>query len=216
MIFRDRREAGERLAELLEDLRGERCVVIAIPRGGVEVGYHVAWRLGCPLEITVPRKIGAPLEPELAVGAVAEDGTIYVEEGVARMVGVDYDWIKREAERVLREVKRRIDLYREGRPLPSLKDYTAILVDDGIATGATMIASARFIRKLGPRRTVIAAPVAPPEVMEKLRGEADEIVVVDTPSPFYAIGQFYQDFTQLSDADVLRLLKGARRLINAS
>ena len=216
MIFRDRRDAGEKLAELLKELKDEPCVVIAIPRGGVEVGYHVAWRLGCPLDVTVPRKIGAPLEPELAVGAVAEDGTIYVEESVARVVGVDDKWIKSEAERVLREINRRIDLYRGGQPLPSLGENIAILVDDGIATGATIIASARFIRKLKPRKVVIAAPVAPPEVVGKLRGEADSVVVVDTPSPFYAIGQFYQDFSQLSDADVLRLLKGSRRLINVS
>jgi len=213
MIFRDRLDAGEKLAELLSDYKGERTAVIAIPRGGVEVGYVVASKLSSPLEVTVPRKIGSPADPELAVGAVAEDGTIYIDEEVSKMIGIRDDWIRIEAERELQEVKRRIEVYRGGKPLPSLKGYTILLVDDGIATGATIIATARFLRKLEPEKLVIAAPVAPPEVVSKLSGEADDLRFVETPSPFFAIGQFYQDFSQLSDSQVLEYLSKVRRLV---
>ncbi|HDD42536.1 MAG: phosphoribosyltransferase [Thaumarchaeota archaeon] len=213
MIFRDRLDAGERLAGLLSDYEGERTAVIAIPRGGVEVGYVVASKLSSPLEVTVPRKIGSPADPELAVGAIAEDGTIYIDEEVSKMIGIRDDWIRIEAERELQEVKRRIEVYRGGKPLPSLKGYTILLVDDGIATGATIIATARFLRKLEPEKLVIAAPVAPPEAVPKLSREADDLRFVETPSPFFAIGQFYQDFSQLSDAQVLEYLSRVRRLV---
>ena len=212
-MFRDRLEAGERLAEVLSDYRGERVAVIAIPRGGVEVGYVIAERFDSPLEVTVPRKIGSPMDPELAVGAVAEDGTIYVEEDVVRMLGVREDWIRVEAERELQEVRRRLELYRGGKPLPELREYVVLLVDDGIATGATIIATARFLRKLNPRRLVIAAPVAPPEVLPKLSREADDVRCVETPTPFFAIGQFYQDFSQLDDSKVIEYLSKVRRLV---
>ena len=213
MIFRDRLDAGERLAGLLSDYESERTAVIAIPRGGVEVGYVVASKLSSPLEVTVPRKIGSPADPELAVGAIAEDGTIYIDEEVSKMIGIRDDWIRIEAERELQEVKRRIEVYRGGKPLPSLKGYTILLVDDGIATGATIIATARFLRKLEPEKLVIAAPVAPPEAVPKLSREADDLRFVETPSPFFAIGQFYQDFSQLSDAQVLEYLSRVRRLV---
>lgn len=213
MIFRDRKDAGLRLAELLKEFRDKKCVVIAIPRGGVEVGYYVAEALECPLEVTVPRKIGAPMEPELAVGAAAEDGTLYVEEEVARVVGVGGEWLEKAVERELREVQRRIKVYRDGKSLPRLDDYTVIVVDDGVATGATMIATLRFLKKLGAKKIVAAIPVAPPETLPKLRAEADEVVCVETPTPFYAIGQFYKDFSQLSDTEVMGYLARARRLI---
>ncbi|MEM0329520.1 MAG: phosphoribosyltransferase family protein, partial [Nitrososphaerota archaeon] len=144
---------------------------------------------------------------------VAEDGTIYVDEEVARLVGVSFDWIRSEGERELREVRRRIELYRGGKPLPALKDYIVILVDDGVATGATIIATARFLRKLEPRRLVIAVPVAPPETLPKLSREVDDVRCLETPTPFFAIGQFYYDFSQLSDDQVLNYLMRVRRLV---
>jgi len=212
-VFKDRRDAGERLADILTDLRDERCLVAAIPRGGVVVGYYVAERFDWPLEVVVPRKIGAPYQPELAVGAVAEDGTIYVEEEVARAVGVGMDWIRDAAERELEEVKRRIKLYRGGAELPRLDEYIVIAVDDGVATGATMIATVRFLKKLGARRVIIAIPVAPPEVLPKLRAEADEVRCLETPIPFYAIGQFYMNFAQVNDVEVMDYLSRSRRLL---
>jgi len=212
ILFKDRLEAGERLAELLNDLKDEKCAVIAIPRGGVAVGYAVAIRLRAPLEVTVPRKIGAPGDPELAVGAVAEDGTIYVEESIAGVIGVGEDWIRIEAERELEEVKRRIEVYRGGKPLPKLNEYVVLIVDDGVATGATVIATARFLKKLGSKRIIIAVPVAPPEILPKLSREVDDVRCVDTPTPFFAIGQFYRNFSQLSDSEVLEYLSKVERL----
>ncbi|MCD6341369.1 MAG: phosphoribosyltransferase [Thaumarchaeota archaeon] len=211
-MFKDRLEAGERLAELHNDLKDEKCAVIAIPRGGVAVGYAVAIRLQAPLEVTVPRKIGAPGDPELAVGAVAEDGTIYVEESIAGVIGVGEDWIRIEAERELEEVKRRIEVYRGGKPLPKLNEYVVLIVDDGVATGATVIATARFLKKLGSKRIIIAVPVAPPEILPKLSREVDDVRCVDTPTPFFAIGQFYRNFSQLSDSEVLEYLSKVERL----
>ncbi len=213
MIFRDRLDAGEKLAELLSDYQCGKLAVIAIPRGGVEVGYILAVRLDAPMEVTVPRKIGAPMDPELAVGAIAEDGTLYVDEEVARLVGVSGEWIRNEGERELREVRRRIEAYRWGKPLPRLEGYTVVLVDDGVATGATIIATARFLRKLEPKKLIIAVPVAPPETLPKLSREVDDVRCVETPSPFFAIGQFYHDFYQLSDAQVLDYLSRVKRLV---
>ena len=215
ITFRDRRDAGKKLADILKDLKDEKCVVAAIPRGGVVVGYYVAERFGWPLEVVVPRKIGAPYQPELAVGAVAEDGTIYVEEEVAKAVGVGMDWIRDAAERELKEVRRRVELYRGGAEFPRIDDYIVIAVDDGVATGATMIATVRFLRKLGSRRVIIAIPVAPPEVLPKLRAEADEVRCLETPTPFYAIGQFYTNFAQVSDVEVMDYLSRSRRLLSS-
>ncbi|MCX8187228.1 MAG: phosphoribosyltransferase [Nitrososphaeria archaeon] len=212
-MFRDRLDAGRRLAELLRDIRNEKCAVIAIPRGGVVIGHVIASELNAPLDVTVPRKIGAPGDPELAVGAVAEDGTIYVEESIAGSLGIREDWIRVEAERELEEIKRRIRVYRGGKSLPDLSEYLVIVVDDGIATGATMIATARFLRKMNPRKLIIAIPVAPPEILPKISPEVDEVRCVETPYPFFAIGQFYRDFSQLSDSEVLDYLSRSRRLV---
>lgn len=212
-LFRDRLDAGKRLSELLRDLKDEKCAVIAIPRGGVVTGYVIASELNASLDVTVPRKIGAPGDPELAVGAIAEDGTIYVEESIVSALGIREDWIRVEAERELEEVKRRIMVYRGGKPLPDLSEYVVIVVDDGVATGATMIATARFLRKMNSRKLVIAVPVAPPEILPKLSLEVDEVRCVETPSPFFAIGQFYHDFSQLSDSEVLDYLSKSRRLV---
>lgn len=214
VIFKDRREAGLRLAQLLRKYCGGDCVVFGIPRGGIEVGYYIATDLDCPLEVTVPRKIGAPLQPELAVGAVAEDGTVYIEEEIVELVGVSEEYVRSAAKRELELIKRRIELYRGGAEIPELSKYNVIVVDDGVATGATMIATLRFLRRKNCSRLVCAAPVAPPEVVQKLRKEADDVVFVATPSPFYAIGQFYQDFRQLTEEDVVRYLSGVKRLVS--
>ncbi len=206
-IFSDRVEAGRRLAEALREYEGREVVVLAIPRGGVVVGYQVAKRLGAPLDVIAPRKIGAPHNPELAIGAVAEDGTIILDEGLVRSLGVPESYIGEESERQREEIRRRLRLYRGEAPYPELKGHVVILVDDGVATGSTAKAALASIRRRGPEEVVVAIPVAPPSTARELEEEADRVVCLYTPEPFYAIGQFYRDFSQTSDEEVVGLLE---------
>lgn len=206
MVFSDRHEAGRRLAKALEHLRHRRPCVIAIPRGGVVVGREIADHLDAPIEVVVPRKLRAPFNPEFAIGAVAEGGAVVLDEDSAR--GIDQGYIDGEIAAQEAEIERRVRVYRGERRIPSLKGWTAIVTDDGIATGATMVAALRSVRALGPARLVAAVPVAPPEGVARLAEEADEVVCLSAPVMFQAVGQFYDDFTQLEDATVCALLAG--------
>lgn len=205
MVFADRHDAGRRLAAALVHLRDHQPIVLAVPRGGVVVGRHVADVLDAPLEVVVPRKLRAPFNPELAIGAVSEGGAVFVEEALVREV--DPAYLEAEIETQRREVARRVAAYRGDRPLPPLVGRTAIVVDDGIATGATMVAALRAVRALGPAHLVAAVPVAPPEGVARLAREADEVVCLTTPFTFHAVGQFYDDFRQVDDAEVMTLLR---------
>ncbi len=207
MIFRDRREAGAQLAAALQSYRDRRPFVLAVPRGGVVVGYQVAVALDAPLDVVVPRKLRAPFNPELAIGAVAHDGSVYLDEGLVRTLGVGDDYLREEIAHQTEEIRRRMQAYRGERPMPDLSGATAIVADDGVATGATMIAALRAVRALGPQAVVAAVPVAPPETVERLRGEADDVVCLHTPVMFYAVGQFYEDFSQTTDEEVVALLR---------
>lgn len=209
--FRDRIEAGRRLAARLTHLCDEKPVVLALPRGGVAVAVEVAEALHAPLDIVLVRKIGAPFQPELAVGAVADCGHIetVINPDVADFV--TEAWIGREKGRQLREIERRRAVYIGDRPRVPVAGRTAILVDDGIATGATMLAALRSVRHANPKRLVLAVPVAPLDILSELRAEADEVICLQAPHPFGAIGAFYEDFHQLDDAEVIRLLDEASR-----
>lgn len=207
MTFRDRRDAGQRLAEALQGLRTRKPFVLAIPRGGIVVGYEVARALDAPLDVVVPRKLRAPYNPELAIGAVAHDGSVYLDAPVAGTLRVTDDYLKEEIAYQLEEIRRRMRLYRGDRPPPDVSGRAAMVVDDGIATGSTMIAALRAMRAAGPATLVAAVPVAPPEGVEALRREADEVVCLVTPMLFYAVGQFYDDFGQTSDEEVIALLR---------
>ncbi|MEM3401382.1 MAG: phosphoribosyltransferase [Nitrososphaerota archaeon] len=210
MVFKNREEAGRLLAKALKDYKGYDCVVLAIPRGGVVVGYYVAEELGCPLDVIIPRKLGAPLQPELAIGAVAEDGTTVLNEDLIESMGVSQQYIERKIKEEVAEIRRRASLYRSGREMIPIKDKIAILVDDGLATGATMKAAISYIKRLGPKAIVVAVPVAPPDVVRSLRREVDKVVCLSTPEPFFAIGQFYEEFEQVEDEEVIRLLSARR------
>lgn len=207
MVFTDRQDAGRRLAAALDHLRSQNPVVLAVPRGGVVVGREVADRLGAPLEVIVPRKLRSPYNPELAIGAVAEGGAAVLEE-MAHDASAAYLEQEVEAQRV--EIARRVKEYRDGRPLPALAGRTVIVLDDGIATGATLIAALRAVRAMGPAHLVAAVPVAPPESVARAAKEADEVVCLFAPEAFYAVGQFYRDFTQVDDAEVVALLSEGR------
>ncbi len=207
MLFRDRHEAGKLLAQKLLDLKGNpNAIVLGIPRGGVVVAYEVAKTLGLPLDVFVARKIGAPGNPELAIGAVASDGTVVLDELSISLMGVPKQYIEKETERQKEEIRKRIQAYRGGREGYSLQGKIVILVDDGVATGATIIASLRAIKASNPSQTILAVPVAPPDTVEKLRCEADKVICLYTPSPFWAVGAFYVNFEQISDEEVQALL----------
>ncbi len=205
--FNDRADAGKRLAEELSGYKSSGAVVLALPRGGVVVGFEVAQALNAPLSVIVPRKIGAPGEPELAIGAVTEDGESILDHSLIVSLGVDASYIESQKRFEVEEIKRRMRVYLGDRPRPVLKGRVVIVVDDGVATGATMKAAVRSIRHQDPAKVIIAIPVAPPNAAEELKNYADEVVCLSTPHAFYAIGQFYLDFTQVSDEEVISLLQ---------
>lgn len=207
MLFRDRREAGEQLAAALRKYRDRRPYVLAIPRGGVVVGYEVAASLGAPLDVVVPRKLRAPGNPELAIGAVAHDGSVYLDEALAATLRVTDDYLQAEIAEQSVEIQRRMRLYRGDRPLPDLSGMVAVVVDDGIATGSTMIAALRATRATRPVWLVVAIPVAPADSGHRLHAEADDVVCLQTPPVFYAVGQFYENFAQTTDEEVIGLLR---------
>ena len=209
-IFRDRQEAGVRLAGLLERFQAERPIVLALPRGGVPVAYEVARALHAPLDVLIVRKIGAPFQPELGLGAVTEGGTRFVDEDMCAALGVAPEEIDEIVARERVEIERRLQRYRNGRPLPPLQGRTVILVDDGVATGGTARAAIRALRALGPGKIVFAVPVASVQAAELLSGEADELVAVEVPEDLMAIGAWYRDFRQVDNGEVAAWLARAR------
>jgi putative phosphoribosyl transferase len=210
-LFADRAEAGRRLAERLARFKSEQPLVLALPRGGVPVGFEVAQALGAPLDLILVRKIGAPFQPELALGAVVDGDRpeTVLNRNVVEELQIPERYLERERARQLEEIERRRRLYAAGRPRIDAHDRTAIVVDDGIATGATMEAALHATRRAGPRRLVLAVPVAPPDTIERLRPQVDEIECLLTPADLGAIGRFYADFRQLSDGEVIALLERA-------
>jgi putative phosphoribosyl transferase len=212
MIFTDRRDAGRRLAKRLVALDLPSPVVLGVPRGGVIVAFEVARGLGAPLDIVIARKIGAPDNPELAVGAVAQDGTVVADDALLGRLRVSERYLSEEADRQRIEIERRLGRYRQGTAPAKLAGCTAVIVDDGIATGATVLAALRGLRSQNPARVVLAVPVAPPDTLARLAGEADEVICLASPEPFYAVGQFYRHFEQTSDEEVVELLERHRLL----
>jgi predicted phosphoribosyltransferase len=208
MRFRNRTEAGRALARVLSRYAGrDDVVVLALPRGGVPVAYEVAKELGAPLDVFLVRKLGVPGHEVLALGAIASGGVLVLDDGVVRWLGISEDQIQKTLARELDELRRREAAYREGRPLPDLKGKTVILVDDGLATGASMQAAARAVRRHDPARIVVAVPVASRATCDQFREEVDEVVCAVTPAPFYAVGNWYEDFSQTSDEEVRELLE---------
>ncbi len=214
--FTDRADAGRRLARALGHLASERPIVLALPRGGVPVGFAVARALGAPLDVLVARKLGCPFQPELGFGAVAEGGARWVDRAMCRYLDISDADVEAIAAREEAEVKRRALVYRNGGPPPDLRGRTAILVDDGVATGGTARAAIVAARAGAPRRLVFAAPVAPPETARALAAEVDELVCLATPARLVAIGLWYDEFRQVSDEAVVALLQRAARGAEAS
>jgi predicted phosphoribosyltransferase len=205
--FRDRSEAGRRLAERLDAYAGRPDVlVLALPRGGVPVGYEVARALEVPLDVFVVRKLGVPGHEELAMGAIATGGVCVLNEDVVQALRIPDRLIEAVAAREFRELERRERAYRGARPAPDVRGRTVVLVDDGLATGSTMRAAVAALRRLGPARIVVAVPTAAPSTCDAFRREADECVCDITPDPFHAVGVWYEDFAQTTDEEVRDLL----------
>ena len=206
-MFRNREEAGRMLADKLSQYRNDpTALILALPRGGVAVGYQLSIALHVPLDVFITRKIGAPDNPEYAIGAVAETGSHYLNQEAVSSFGLSRYRLDQLIHVQENEIARRKDLYRQGRPLPQLTGRTVLLVDDGIATGSTFLASALAIRSLQPRRLVGVIPVGPSSTIREVRSHVDELVVLMTPDPFEAVGSFFMDFTQVEDRDVVEYL----------
>jgi putative phosphoribosyl transferase len=209
MPFRDRREAGRRLVERLSGLRAASPLVLGLPRGGVPVAFEVAQALGAPLDILVVRKLGVPFQPELGMGAVGEGGVRVLNADVVRQARVTEPQLAQVEARERAEVEERAARLRGGRPAIALEGRTVVIVDDGLATGGTARAAVRVARERGAERVILAVPVAPPETVAALRRDADDVVAVETPEPFFAIGGWYADFSPTSDDEVVELLARA-------
>jgi predicted phosphoribosyltransferase len=210
MIFQDRRDAGRALARAIAELHdlGD-AVVLGLPRGGVPVAYEVARSLNLPLDIFIVRKLGVPGQEELAMGAIASGGTVVTNQSIIRDLKISPETIEAIAQRERLEIERREKAYRDGRPPIPLEGRTAIVVDDGLATGASMLAAARALRPRA-RRVIAAVPVASEITCKELSGEVDQIICAATPQPFFAVGMFYRDFAQTTDEEVRTLLSQSR------
>ncbi|MFA5128777.1 MAG: phosphoribosyltransferase [Patescibacteria group bacterium] len=208
MIFKNRVEAGQKLAETLKKFKdAQGTLILALPRGGVVVGFEVAKTLSLPMDIIVPRKIGAPGNPEFAIGAITEQGVGIFDEMVIGTYGITESYLQNEIKKEKAEAERRLKLYRGTRPPLDLKNKTVIIVDDGLATGMTMRAAIKTAKKLRAEKIIVAIPVTSPEAAELVKKEVDEIIYLEAPAFFGAVGSFYEEFGQTTDEEVIDLLK---------
>src|SRR3989338_3405638 len=205
MTFKNRQEAGQKLVSQLEKYRGNyQAIILGLPRGGVVTASVIAQELKLPLDLIVPRKIGAPGNSELAIGAITEDGEGIFDESLIRAYQISQDYINREIEQEKQEAKRRLKVYRADKKTLDLKDKIAILVDDGVATGATMQGTIKSVKKKGAAKVVVAVPVISQEALMTLKKETEEVIYLDRPAFFGAVGEFYEDFSQVEDEEVIK------------
>jgi predicted phosphoribosyltransferase len=215
-MFVNREDAGQRLAVECADYRDDPSgLILALPRGGVAVGYRLSLALHLPLDVLLTRKIGAPGNPEYALGAVCETGAVFWNQNAMASFSLSAQERERAMAEVKKEIARRITLYRHGHPLTPVTDRTVILVDDGIATGATFVASIQALRRLNPNSLIGAIPVGPQDTIREVARQVDRLIVLATPEPFFAVGNFYADFAQLGDHDVLKYLRLAHEAWSA-
>lgn len=207
MLFLNRQDAGQQLAEALKHYsHNSEAIILGLPRGGIPVAYEVAKALSLPLDVYIVRKLGAPYNPEFAIGAIATNGAKVINEEAIKLLSINQQTLEQIIKKEKQELARREALYRGNRPMPVIKDKIVILVDDGLATGATMRAAIASVRQFSPARIVVAVPVAPPEEIYTIHQEADEVVCLHTPSRFSSVGTWYNDFSQTTDEEVKVLL----------
>lgn len=211
-MFKDRYDAALQLAQKLEKYRNKNGIVLAVPRGGIPLGYVIAKELGLPLEVILSKKIGHPQNPEYAIGSVSLNGFVINDN----VTDVSMDYIRRESDRILKVLKKKFKLYMDGHKPTDLKDKTVIIVDDGIATGSTVLATVETVRKTKPKEIVIAVPVAPPATVNELSKTVDEMICLLTPYDFMGVGQFYLNFSQVSDDEVIQLLRDVNKMRNVA
>lgn len=204
-MFQNREDAGNKLGIALKEFKLDKPLVLGIPRGGVEVGFYVALELDCDFDVIMVRKLGHPQQPEAAFGALAEDGSLYLDPWSNKYL--TKETIEKVISREEKEIKRRIDTYRKGKALPKFNDRVVILIDDGIATGSTIFAAIDMCRKREPRQIVVAAPVSGHSHLQKLAAKVDEVVILDKREQFFAVSQGYVDFVNLSDEEVMHFMK---------
>lgn len=214
MIYKDRFDAGQKLAEKLLKYKNENPIIIALPRGGVVIGYEIAKKLSAPLDVIVTRKIGAPFQPELGIGAIGPKGIRLLNSGLIQTLGVSEIQVEQIIEEETMEMNRRIELYRGNLPPLDLTGRTVILVDDGIATGVSDKAAIMSVKYFYAKKIILAVPVCPPNTAEKFHKYVDEFICLAQPPDFYAVGAYYENFEQVSDEEVINLLKEAKEFIN--
>jgi|AntRauTorcE11897_2_1112592.scaffolds.fasta_scaffold00104_25 predicted phosphoribosyltransferase len=207
-MFKNREEAAKELAVALERYKSENPLVLAIPKGGVEIGYYLAKELECDWSVIIVRKLGYPRQPEAAFGAIAEDKSLFLNPRIRSRLS--QEMIQKVIRQEEKEIKRRIQTYRKGAPLPDMKGRTIILADDGIATGATLFASIEMCKKSGAGKIIVAAPISDSEIPEILQGIISDVVILETPINFFAVSQAYEHFENLSDKEVLYFLKRSK------
>lgn len=214
MFFKDRYDAGRKLAAELIKYKDENPVIVALPRGGVIIGFEIAKLLKAPLDVIVARKIGAPFYPELGIGAIAPNGIKILDKNLIKSLNVSERALEKIIEQETIEMKRRSELYREDATLSDLAGKIVIVVDDGLATGVTARASIMSIKEMLPKKIVLAVPVSPPDTAKEFRKEVDQFICLHEPQEFYAVGAFYEDFRQISDEEVILLLKKAKEFVD--
>jgi len=207
MVFQDRHQAGQLMSDTLAGYRKGKAVVLGLPRGGVVVASALARALSLPLDVVVVKKIPSPGQPELGIGALAPDGVSYIDWKLAHRVAADEEYVKSQSIELTEQIKRKTLLYRKGRKPLDVREKTVIVVDDGAATGVTLEAAVKWLRSKKAKRIVVAIPVAPREVVARVKPEVDELIVLTAPGDFGAVGQFYKEFGQVEDEEVVKLLQ---------
>ena len=209
-MFLDRMDAGEKLTDSLYKFKDEDVIVLAVPRGGLEIAYDTIKRFGFTWDLIIPRKIGAPHNKEFAIGAVSVDGSYFINDDYVKMLGISQDYIEKEVLEQIKEIKRRMKEYRGVDTFPEVKDKTVIIIDDGIATGFTILAVIKAVKKQGAKKIILAIPVGPRETIEEFKELVDEVICLYIPDEFYAVGSYYVDFEQVTEEEVFKIIKELR------